>query len=605
MLSKGKQKLALKTVLVSFLLCLTGVLVFQQHRKTTDDEKSQISYNLMNTSRYRDLESFRKEDEDIYGQYVKYLRDPVVSVLLKFKEPQKNYDDTLTESQKAPEHIKNPNVNHFKNTLYNYSDPQNQKYFKFPLHTLNYPYFELKAKQQVLVETNGKQHSQHDYTNGRNCIVFFLSDGGSPDRLMDSIFSFEENWNSKYHYPYVIVTGFYISENFIYERLLTLDIESEITVIRTTDIKNDAFVEGNWDYLVDGYANYLKGGYYKNKDESLNYLINKLYPEAYYPKTGTDRSQDKLMAAYSFIFEEYGTASIEMTNFASYDWMNLEYFKNFDNFFYAKPGMIIREPVEEDLFEGLQTGLNAKFVDFRRSPGFKNILQQQIACDIYSITKNTVSTMFKSVNEMPGEQLNAEKKLEPKADLSKNYRLHTISKHCEDEIFNGLTLSLHSSMFVSKFNIFRSMEYELFFKYMMIMRAAEDDFVSANDIMTLFFALFNAQDGENPAFRQDLKMFLDIDVTLKHNLDKDLSAPFNEFGACPLFHTDDKSESCVGDTRFFMYYVNSEKTSIEFYHFGEAINFVKQQCIKENYESEKCDESLNTLISSNIKGMFK
>mgnify|MGYP002477102683 FL=1 len=559
----------------------------------------------MSSSRYNDLESFRKEDQDIYGQYLKYLRDPVISVLLKFKEPQKNYDDTLTESQKAPEHIKNPNVNHFKNTLYNYSDSQNQKYFKFPFHTLEYPYFDLKAKQQVLVETNGKYRPQHTYKNGKNCIVFFLSDGGSPDRLLSSINSFEENWNSKYHYPYVIVTGFYISENFIYERLLTLDIENEITVIRTTDIKNDAYVEGNWDYLVDGYANYLKGGYYKNKDDSLNYHISKLYPEAYYPKTGSDRSQDKLTAAYSFMFEEYGAASIEMTNFASYDWMNLEYFKKSDNFLYVKPGMIIREPVDEDLFEGLQTGLNAKFIDFKRSPGFKNTLQQQIACDVYVATKNNLSTFFKSDNELPNEQLNAEQKLEPKADTSKAYRLHLLSKLCKNELFNGLTLSLHNSMFVSKFNIFRSMEYELFFKYMLLTRATEDDFVSANDIMSLFLALFNAQDDENTEYRQDLEMFLDIDVTLKHNLDKDLAASFNEFGCCPLFRVDEESESCVGDTRFFMYYVNSEKASIEFYHFGEAINFVKQQCIKKNYDNEKCAESLNRLISSNIQSMFK
>ncbi|XBW37525.1 hypothetical protein QEN19_003107 [Hanseniaspora menglaensis] len=482
---------------ISFLLSLVvflSLLCIYDYKKITT-----------NTILEATLDDYRADE--INPEHLKYIKDPQMLQLL-------GYYDSSNIIPTADKH-----------SLYSES---NNRYFdidwKENLISTEYDY---PLKLPAIIYSNKEIINSKTISN-QNCIMLLLSEQAAVKKTIRTIQSMIDNAPNMVQYPFYLITGFYLSDVNLLEIFKHFEkYDIEINIIKTTEIIVDSRMCGeSIDYLFSGISDIKEPRLKDNKNARFNNDFETNYPLSMYKNDKKWKRIKNSNSGYMYrILEEYGTASLDFNKLTSYDVYQFGCFSRFENFMSIKPGMIFSKLTHTDLFlnmnnESSNEDVLVKFTNFRYSQKYRNANHYEVLEKIYDDLNLLIDPIF-SNNEYESiwKQLlsYAMKNIDMYNEVKK--RIHEVVlrlKKTEIEnnnLFNGILLDTQDSIFISKFNIFRSLEYELFFKNFLLMSSINDDSWIPNDPITLFLGLINRHaDNDNKFYRDDFELLDSIDI---------------------------------------------------------------------------------------------
>ncbi|KAL6928393.1 hypothetical protein ACO0SA_003132 [Hanseniaspora valbyensis] len=365
--------------------------------------------------------------------------------------------------------------------------------------------------------------------NHKNCIMLLLSEVPAVKKTIRTIQSIVDNTPNMSKYPFYLITGFYLSDNDLVSIFHHFeDINIEINIIKITNIVLDGKMCGeSVEYLFSGISDFKEPEYKEKTKIRFNNDFENNYPLNLYKDTKTNkkwrRTRMNNKNRIPSILEEYGTASIDFNKLQSFDIFQFHCFAEFDNFMTIKPGMIFTTTNQIDLFENMDNDnddLLVKFTNFRYSQRYRNANNLEVMEKIHQDLGKYTDPIFRNSDiDSVWKQLFSYGMKDTARYNKIRTRIYTAinkmrSKNVEDtDLFNGILLDTQDSIFISKFKLFRSLEYDLFFKNFLIMASINDDSWIPNDPLSLFLGLINRRDGNETTFyRDDFEVISDFDV---------------------------------------------------------------------------------------------
>ncbi|KAH3901636.1 conserved putative glycolipid 2-alpha-mannosyltransferase [Saccharomycodes ludwigii] len=488
------------------------------------------------------LDFIDKNDKELLNAYKGFLKNPIMAQLLNFATTLSsslsspgNSNDIKSLNQDALNRLReHTNININKKALYDYTNNESP-YFMNPIDNLLIPNYTYPLKKEVYVDA--EKYVAEDKMQKKNCLIMLLDGEHAKVNAFQTIKSFEENLNYKYHYPWVIISPFSVDvdENSWFDKeivSLLSQHKTDVYSIKIDDFKTDAFVGGNWDYIAGGWVNHLYNDYSKFQNQLRNAHLTKYYSNFLKINKDNPKKISELASQINKIFLQFSGESIEKTNFLAYDLYNLDFFHIFDNFMTIKAGTLLTCKYDKaDPFEGLDDDkiLFKSTNVFKTTDPFLENIRETLSY-LTEWTNNSLSKLFTT------ENFNQEE--EQKTNL-----------------YNGIYINAETSVFISKFTLFRSMEYELVFKYLNFMKAYYNEAWSASEMISFFFSLFNKMDEqilEGFNTRKDFELLADMQLEF-------IKTPRNfrftvaELKFCPLKMDESCLKNCFGDLRLLNY----------------------------------------------------
>lgn len=483
------------TVSLVFLLVLISLHFYKHVISPMEDVQSEKSLDEYITT-------------EIDQENIKYSKDPQMLQLLGI------YDSKyiIPTMEKAP--------------LY---DEHDTRFFSLNwtenFKTTEYDY---PLKLPSLLYSN-KEDIDTEKINYQNCIMLLLSESSSVLKSIRTIQSIVDNMPNMRQYPIYLITGFYLADHNLVKLFHHFeDTNIEINIIKITDIIVDARMCGeSIYYLFSGISDFKESEIKENNNIRFNNDFEIFYPESLYQHTKENNKQYnqglKNRGHLIRILEEYGSASIDFNKLQSFDVFQFKCFEKFDNFMTIKPGMIFTQKNDIDLFENMNDGKDnvlVKFTNFRYSQRFRNANHYEVLQKVYYDLKLLIDPIF-SNNDQDSiwKQLvsygmkNMARYNRVKARIFNVVNTIRTSKLGAEMSFNGVLLDTQDTIFISKFKLFRSLEYDLFFKNFLLMSSVNDDSMIPNDPISLFLGLINRKTGDDSTFyREDFKLITDINL---------------------------------------------------------------------------------------------
>ncbi|SGZ39874.1 uncharacterized protein HGUI_02074 [Hanseniaspora guilliermondii] len=480
-ISKNKRYILI-TTLVSILILL---IILLSYLKESSEYVVSLNDYIVNFDVDGDFEE-------------KHLKDPYMLQLLNIYNREKIID------------IKDkPSVANLFDENTSWLDALNQDDF------INYEY---PMKLPSVIYSNSV-HNKQD-----NCIIFVISEVASVKKSINSVMSIINTMPKMSVYPVYFITGFYISDDDLMEIFEVFDpLKLDINIIKVTDIVVDNQMCGeSIDYLFQGYSDIKCEEYRESRDLRMYNDFDNLYPSALFKDNKNTKwkqiKSNNKNSHFKRVFEEYGDASIDFIKLFSYDLYQFDVFKNFKNFMIMRPGMILKGSTENDLFNSYYSDNDyaARFVNFRFSHKYRNSSIQELLKLIYQHFNLSIDSIFYNNKDSMWKQMFnyalKNTKLYNRAK-TRNFNVQNSMKGTNLKLFNGILLDTQDSIFISKFDYFRSREYELFYKNMFLAFSIYNDAMIPNDSMTLFLSLLKRPEHDgNEYYRKDFEIINDIEL---------------------------------------------------------------------------------------------
>lgn len=378
--------------------------------------------------------------------------------------------------------------------------------------------YEYPMKLPSVVYSNSVHNKQE------NCIILLLSEVASVKKSINSVISIITTMPKMRAYPIYFITGFYISDDDLLEIFEAFDLLNlDINLIKITDIVVDNQMCGeSIDYLFQGYSDIKCEEYRENRDLRMYNDFDNLYPLALFKdnkntKWRQIRNNNK-NNNFKRVFEEYGEASMDFIKLFSYDLYQFDVFKNYKKFMIMRPGMTLKESAEDDLFDSYYPNNDyvARFLNFRYSHKYRNAPIQELLKVIYQNLNLSIDSIFYNNKDSVWKQMfNYALKNTKMYNRAKTrlFNVQNSMKNTEFNSFNGILMDTQDSIFISKFEYFRSKEYEIFYKNMLLQFSIYNDAMIPNDFITLFLSLLKRQEQDgNEYYRKDFEIINDVEV---------------------------------------------------------------------------------------------
>lgn len=490
-----KRMIVLVTISLVFLLVLVSRHFYRNVLSPIEDNQNE-----------RDLEYYIATE--IAEENIKYSKDPQMLQLLGIYDSK----NIIPAMEKAPLYDENDN------RFFDLNWTEN-----FKITEYDYP-----LKLPSILYSN-KEDINTKNINYQNCIMLLLSEASSILKSIRTIQSIVDNLPNMRQYPIYLITGFYLADHELVKVFNHFeDTNMEINIIKITDIIVDAKMCGeSINYLFSGISDFKESEIIENNKIRFNNDFEIFYPENLYQY---NKENDKLYnqgiknrGHLIRILEEYGSASIDFNRLQSFDVFQFEYFKQFDNFMTIKPGMIFTQKNDIDLFENMNDGKDnvlVKFNNFRYSQRFRNANHYEVLQKVYKDLKVLIDPIF-SNNDHDSiwkQLVTYGMKNLARYNKVKTRIFNVVNTMSKSELgrkvsFSGILFDTQDTIFISKFKLFRSLEYDLFFKTLLLMSSANDDSMIPNDPITLFLGLINRKAGDDSNYyREDFEMISDINL---------------------------------------------------------------------------------------------
>lgn len=408
---------------------------------------------------------------------------------------------------------------------------QDNKSWEEALNDEDFINYQYPLKLPSVIYSNDIKHAED------NCIIFVLTEAGSVKKAIKSLLSLIEDTSKMKSYPVYFITGFFLDNNSLLKIFNTFDpLEIDITIIKITDIIVDEKMCGeSIDYLFQGFSDIKCNEYRENRNVRMNNDFENLYPLGLFKdnkevKWKQIRNANK-NSNFKRVYEEYGEASIDFIKLFSYDLYQFDIFKNYKKFMIIRPGIVVNADTNIDLFDSYyeDNDYTARFLNFRYSQRYRNASIQEFLKIIFQNLNLTIDSIFTNDNDSIWKQMfNYALKNTKLYNRAKTriFNVQNTMKNDEMDLFNGILIDTHDSIFISNFEYFRSKEYELFFKNMFLAHSIYNDAMIPNDPITLFLSLMKRNDqDDNPFYRKDFEIISDVDI--KYDISGD--GMFNEF----------------------------------------------------------------------------
>lgn len=552
----------------------------------------------------------------------KFLKDPYMLQLLNIY----NSDKIIDIKDK-------PSVANLFKEETSWLDALNQDDF------INYEY---PMKLPSVIYSNSV-HNKQD-----NCIILLLSEVASVKKSINSVMSIINSMPKMGAYPIYFITGFYISDDDLMEIFETFDLLNlDINIIKITDIVVDNQMCGeSIDYLFQGYSDIKCEEYRESRDLRMYNDFDNLYPLTLFKdnkktKWRQIRNNNK-KSNFKRVFEEYGEASMDFIKLFSYDLYQFDIFKNYKNFMIMRPGMTLKDSAEDDLFNSYYSNNDyvARFLNFRYSHKYRNAPIQELLELIYRHLNLSIDSIFHNNKDSMWKQMFnyalKNTKLYNRAK-TRNFNVQNLMKNTDFKFFNGILMDTQDSIFISKFEYFRSKEYEVFYKNMLLAFSIYNDAMIPNDFITLFLSLFKReeQDG-NEYYRKDFEIINDVEAMydvsgdgnfreLIHNnvgnvehymnvnnlqFNFTLADIVSEETLLPSKRNEhvesDRSQQYLVDQRFFSTFSFGKKINIfKNYEFIEMMKFQIFEKHKDELTLAQVEQLIDLYIHDNIKKMYR
>lgn len=457
------------------------------------------------------LNDFIINYDNNYHNNEKFLKDPYMLQLLN-----------IYKTEQIIDMKDKPSINHLFTSQSSWEDALNNHDF------IDYEY---PLKLPSVIYSNDIHHQQD------NCIIFVLTEAASVNKAIKSLFSIMNNTPRMTVYPVYFITGFYLNDDKLLEIFNTFEqLDIDITIIKITDIiVDDKMCGESIDYLFEGYSDIKCNDYLENRNLRMLNDFDNLYPMGLYKDTKEVkwkqiRNANK-KSNLKRVYEEYGEASIDFIKLFSYDLYQFDIFKKYNKFMIIRPGIVMDADIDTDLFDSYygDNDYVARFLNFRYSQRYRNASIQEFLQVVFQNLNLSIDSIFANDNDSVWRQMFnyalKNTKLYSRAK-TRIFNVQNAMKDTEMNLFNGVLLDTQDSIFISKFEYFRSKEYELFYKNMLLANSIYNDAMIPNDPITLFLALFKRNDDNDSVFyRKDFEVIDNVEI--RYDISGDGS--FNEF----------------------------------------------------------------------------